>query len=465
MRIPIDPAADVASDNPSGVKITTGGVFRFWYQIQESTSVGTGVLYGYPSGLGAAQEGAPCTSIPAYCFPNPLDPTTPWQRVQDGGTCTGDISITPGQIYANSAGSITVNLSSPNDFHARPRNNTTSDQPGNGIKATFRLANWGSALFSSPAWTPICTDVVGVAGTITPTSQFDATCTWSVPDPCAFKPLDDLCGPTSGSKNIDQCVLVDLASGPGGGPYHFSPQSAWRNMLFTGASTIKKVAELDTRGQKPLAVPAPNRDLYVYVDVKNMPAKRSPEDPPIDLEKLSGESRERLSGLKIQIPRAGGIGREAASAIANALAAGQLSLDEVAAVMPTFLAHVWYDTGRTMVGPAGATLKILEPQPSFGLFVWHDGDLHGWRHRFEGSTITELEPNYYRISAPTDGTVKVTTTVTACERPDCREPGTEPGTGTEPTPKPSGFSKWWIVLLVILGLALLIFIVIKENGP
>jgi hypothetical protein len=133
--------------------------------------------------------------------------------------------------------------------------------------------------------------------------------------------------------------------------------------------------------------------------------------------------------------------------------------------MPTFMAHVWYDTGRTMVGPAGATLKILEPQPSFGLFVWHDGDLHGWRHRFEGSTITELEPNYYRISAPTDGTVKATATVTACEQPDCGEPGTEPGTGTEPTPKPSGFSKWWIVLLIILGLALLIFIIVKENGP
>jgi hypothetical protein len=466
VRIPIDPAADVAVDNPTGVKITTGGVFRFWYQMQEESAVNTAVLYGWPSGLPVAEDVASptCTGIPPYCFPDPLDATNPWLRVTDGATCDGDIALQPGQIYANTPGSITVNLTGANHFHARPLNNTTGVQPGNAVKATYRLANWGSTLFDSPEWTPICTDVVGTAGSIAAGSQFDIDCSYTVPDSCPYKPAGDPCGATAGTKNVDQCILVDLGSAPGSGPYFFSPQSAWQNMLFNGASTVKKVAHLDMRGQKPLPAPAPNRDLYVYIATNNLPAKRSPKDPPIDLQRLSGQAREQLAKLKIQLPEVGGIGKVAAAAIAEAFGRGALSFEDVSALMPTYAAYVWYDTGKTMQGSGGAMLKRLEPQPGFGTFLWHDGDLHGWRHQFEGSTITEIAPSYFRISAPTDGVVKANVTISACERENCDDlkPPTQPPT-QPPTTPPTHESGWKLWLLLIVLLFLLMFLLRKKK--
>ena len=50
-----------------------------------------------------------------------------------------------------------------------------------------------------------------------------------------------------------------LASAPGGGPYFFSPQSAWQNMLFTGASRIVKTAVVDIKGLAPIAGGGPAR--------------------------------------------------------------------------------------------------------------------------------------------------------------------------------------------------------------
>jgi hypothetical protein len=103
MRIPIDGAADVAVNDPTGVQITTGGVFRFWYQIQDGMSLGTTVAYGWPEGASVAQEGPPCTAIPPVCFPDPMDVTNPWNRVQDGTTCNGDIGFQPGQPGSSQA--------------------------------------------------------------------------------------------------------------------------------------------------------------------------------------------------------------------------------------------------------------------------------------------------------------------------------------------------------------------------
>jgi hypothetical protein len=479
LRIPIKSAsaagaaADVTSDNPAGIRITPGGDFRFWYQIQSSTALNTAVLYTMPAGTGLAESeledaSTTCTSITGICFPDPLDGTTPWFQMHDGGSCVGDISLNADQIYANSPGSITVNLgagSQPNHFHARPTNNTTSNKSGDGIRGTFRLANWGSALFDSPAWEKICTDVVGNSGTITPTSQYDIDCSYTVSDPCPYKAVGDGCG--TGTKNPDQCVLVDLSAAPTSGPFFFSPQSAWQNMLFNGASTVKKVATLDTRGELALPAPQPKRDLYVYIHTQNLPEKRSPKDPPLDPKKLTGQVREQLAKLNIRLPEVGSIGKDAAAQIASAYARGALSFEEVSALMPTYAAYVFYDTGKTVDGKGGVKLKRLEPQPGFGMFLWHDGDLNGWRHKFGDSTITELAPNYYKVSAPTDGVVDVPVTVTACEKPDCsdaRPPGptTPPGTVTPPPPK----HHWlWLLLFIVAVVILIVLLRPKKPKP
>jgi hypothetical protein len=472
LRIPIKDAsaagaaADVTSDDPAGIRITPGGAFRFWYQVQSSTALNTAVLYTMPAGTSLAESelsapSATCTSITGICFPNPLDATTPWFQLQDGASCVGDISLNAGQIYANSPGSITVNLGSgsqPNHFHATPTNNTSSNKSGDAIRATFRLANWGSALFDSPAWEKICTDVQGNVGTITPTHQFDIDCAYTVADPCAYRAVGDGCG--TGAKNPDQCILVDLASAPTSGPFFFSPQSAWQNMMFNGASTVRKVATLDTRGELALAVPAPRRDLYVYIHTDNMPAKRSPKDPPLDPKKLTGKVREALSRFDIRLPEVGAIGKEAAAQIAGAYARGALSFEETSALMPTYAAYVFYDTGETIGGPHGTKLKRLAPQPGFGMFLWHDGDLNGWRHRFGDSTITELAPNYYKVSAPTDGVVNVPITVTACEKPDCADASTPQ---PEPIHPPPSHGWWWLLLLA--AVVILVLILRSRKGP
>jgi hypothetical protein len=420
MRIPIDPAADVTADDPTGVKITAGGVYRFWYQVQDGLSLGTLAAYGWPEATSVASEtNPPCSAIPPLCFPDPMDVTNPWNRVNDlgGSPCNGDIGLQPGSIYANAIGSIEVNLTSPNIFHARPTNFTLIPQSGNAIKANFRIANWGSAVGVSPDWLTICPNQVGNVGSIGNMDRFDIECSWTVPNPCDFVPPGtNGCGVGSGSRTTDQCMLVDLASAAGSGPFLFSPQSAWQNMMFTGASRIVKPATLDIKALPPISGGGPNRDLYVYVQTRNMPERVMPNQPNPGIRLLSGAARDRLA--KLQLPTTGTISSKDAQRIATAANAGQLSFDDVQAIMPTYIAYVWHDTGKRL-GTGPSATKVLEPQPSFGMFTWHDGNVNGWRYGFEGQNITQIAPNFYKISVPEGTSVRVTTLVTACQWPLC----------------------------------------------
>ncbi|HEY4184219.1 MAG TPA: hypothetical protein VGP07_04085 [Polyangia bacterium] len=425
MHIPIDPAADVASDNPTGVKLTTGGKFRFWYQIQNGMTLGTSAVYGWPDGVAVASEGnPPCTSITGICLPDPSDPTTPWNEIQDGGSCHGDIGLQPGHIFNNTSGSIEVSLSAVNHFHAQPTNFLTSAQSGDAIQGTFRIANWGSAVGVSPGFLPICTNQIsGPAATPVPGSgNFDIACDWTVPNPCDFKPSGDPCGPSAGSRTTDQCLLVDVAASPHNGPYLFSPASAWQNMMFTGASRVEKTAFLDLRALPALPGGNPNRDLYVYIKASNLPETApTAERAPIPARPPTGRTNDgpaREKAAPIELPKRGAIGRQTAQVIAEALSAGRLSFDEAQAVMPTYVAYVWHDSGKVL-GTGGSATKLLDGQPSFGMFVWHDGDLNGWRHSFEGRNVTPLGPNFFKVSVPEGGTARVTARVTACQLPLC----------------------------------------------
>jgi hypothetical protein len=439
VRVPIDGAADVASDNPAGVKITTGGVYRFWYQSQNFLTLGTLAPYSWPE-TPVATEGPLCPSIPAYCFPNPEDVTVPWTRVQDGTTCTGDIGLAPSGMYVNTAGSNQVGLSGSNEFHAKPTNYMTAGVQNTSVKATFRIANWGSSIGSSPEWLPICTDQVGSAAVVGAGAQFDIPCSWTVPDPCAFKPAGDPCGASAGTRTVDQCLLVSLDSAGGGGPYFFSPDSAYRNMMFTGASRIEKTAMLDTKGLAPLAGGGTRRDLYVYVRTSNMPSRMGPSRPNPDLGRLPKPRQEALA--RLQLPKTGPVGQEDAKRIAAAAAAGQLSFDEVQALMPTYVAYVWHDTGKT-IGAGPGVLKVLGAQPAFGIFAWHDGGLNGWKSSFSGSDITQIGRNLYKVSAPEGGTIRVQVRITACEWPICAD---------------HYLSHWWLILISLILLLLFAFV-------
>jgi hypothetical protein len=94
--------------------------------------------------------------------------------------------------------------------------------------------------------------------------------------------------------------------------------------------------------------------------------------------------------------------------IQQALLEGKITLEHVERLMPTYAVFVWHDTGRTIQTEQGP-VKVMEPQPSFGLFLAHDGDLEGWEHRFEGAE--QVAENLYKITAEKDGVTRVTATI------------------------------------------------------
>jgi hypothetical protein len=85
LRMPVDANADVTADDPTGVKITSGGAYRLWYQVQESASINMSVFQGFPTGLPVAEDSmsATCDTIIPYCFPDPTDATNPWLRIAE----------------------------------------------------------------------------------------------------------------------------------------------------------------------------------------------------------------------------------------------------------------------------------------------------------------------------------------------------------------------------------------------
>jgi hypothetical protein len=91
--------------------------------------------------------------------------------------------------------------------------------------------------------------------------------------------------------------------------------------------------------------------------------------------------------------------------------------ERVASVYPTYEVHVYHDTGRTRT-EEGTTAKVLEPQAPFGYFVSHQGDLAGWKHGIqgEGFVLEEISPNFYHAKIPDNGSVKVKTKITTCEK-------------------------------------------------
>jgi hypothetical protein len=111
---------------------------------------------------------------------------------------------------------------------------------------------------------------------------------------------------------------------------------------------------------------------------------------------------------ELQLPSQGAIDVQSSLRIQRAVVEGLITLDQVELLMPTYTVFVWHDTGRTIQTETGI-VKVMEPQPSFGLFLAHDGELEGWDHRFEGAE--KIGENLYKITAETDGVTHVTATI------------------------------------------------------
>ena len=126
------------------------------------------------------------------------------------------------------------------------------------------------------------------------------------------------------------------------------------------------------------------------------------------------------------------------------LAAGKPSsptINQLAAIMPTYTVHSYYDTGQTIT-VRGKTHPLLLPLTSFGYFVQHDGSMEGWTDRLDGAQ--QIGPNLYKISVPNNGKAVIRTTITAVE--STYLPGTWP---------------WWLWLFLILLILFVLWLLLQ----
>jgi hypothetical protein len=227
VRVPIAPDADVSSDDSSGVHLTPAGRFRFFFQAQVLSNAEWLVHQSFPAGLPLAEEEASttCASIPPYCFPAVED----WFAFDDGASCAGPISLDPSALHLGSAGNDAVSLASTVELVVRPRNDTGAVQPGAGVAGSAWLSQYAPG-GGTPADVKLC-DLSGTGG-VEDGSSFELSCSFSVPDPCAYRAAGDPCGASAGSLDPEQMLRVELRSAQGGGPYVFSPVSATAQVRF-----------------------------------------------------------------------------------------------------------------------------------------------------------------------------------------------------------------------------------------
>jgi hypothetical protein len=332
--------------------------------------------------------------------------------VLKGATLTTDIEIikpTP----------MNMNPTSTNTFVATPKNNGVPIVDGQ-LKATFRIANWGTTAGLPPAddslWKTVGPGAVNsgaIAGGGTPV---DLKNVWSAPanDPIVAKYL-------SGELGTHQCVLVELTATQG--DLFFVNRSVYRNMNFVKASKVGEKAIVNVAGLPPVEPGAKTRTVYLYVHTVAMPPVIDrPTPPPAPwpnpLPKPNNRSvpvSAKQGPPKDPEPRIGVAaavnGRERRGIDDVAIERGRETNPE-RLTTPTYTVYAWHDTGKTL-RLNGVVMRIVEPQTSFGYYVSHEGPLYGWQYALKGAE--KIGPDFYKVAPPVGGSVDVFTEVEALE--------------------------------------------------
>jgi hypothetical protein len=369
-----------------------------------------------------------------------------------------------------------------NTFFASPTNGmTTAIAPG-GITATFRIADWGSVADPNAPWTTIpggqdvpSSIAIGAGATA---SNNTINFNWEVANTSSENWLTEF---QSGSKPAHQCMLVELAGGalstwvathafsagaqivdpngdlqaattagtsgtiqpsfsaivggttvdstvtwtnkgPAIGPgLTFLNNSVFRNMEFTHASEFSRDAAINIMGLKPLS--AAPRDVYLYVQTVNMPSVVNAE-------------WKRLYYGSFGTP-------DARNPEKTRGALTQMSSAQMDQILPAYRVYVFHDAGEK-ISIDSTDYHIVHAQSGFGYYVLPDEDVNYWVHGIKGAT--EIAPNYYRIAVPNNGVSHVTTTIAGLV--------TAPSTG--------GPLSWWLLVIVVLIIAYLVYRFLKK---
>jgi hypothetical protein len=411
--------ADIGS--ALGLSGALTGPFYMWYQIDIETA-STIVNYSWPAGttLGLNSTTAPCTSasvcavLPVSTFGN-VNPTSV-------ANCPTGISIDPMSIGTTvppvSGGipgtTVYSGTTHPTNTFVAELTNTDALNPltTNAVQGRFRISDWGSQIGMGGTWKDVATvgtpPGVAVNGVNSASAvEVALTCSNLTPTSTSIN-----CYQLPTGAPPDQCLLVELSQNNGSG-MRFVHDSARRNMDFVRASTFERSAEISLKGLAPLAGSPGTRDVYIYVRTLHLPAvtdgnHQPPVPPPVPPVEKGGDGKNREAAAT-----AG-----AAGAVNQGPPRYRMSTYErIASVTPTYEVHVYHDTGRTeTVG--GQTRHVLEPQAPFGYFVEHAGDLSGWKHALvgEGFVLDEISPNFYHAKIPDNGSVRVHTTISSCQK-------------------------------------------------
>lgn len=277
------------------------------------------------------------------------------------------------------------------------------------IRATFSLANWGSQIGQGSSWTPIPggTDVqfLNVNG--------DARFVWPTPTtdvgPNSFttklvrninKYLNHVWNNTLATvpeaRHPHQCVLVELFSDDNS--VVITRSSIYQNMNVTRASVAREPARISIEGLTPIG--AEPRDVYLYLQTFNMPKEVKDSDREGVLR--SFDLRQGMTAIQ-RTQLHGGEGEGPQS----------WEVEDIAAFYPTYIVHVYHDTGNKMTLENGRQVPILRPQTAFGHFVSHEGSLVGWETRLYGAE--KIADNFYRLRVPNNGAKYIETAIQARE--------------------------------------------------
>jgi hypothetical protein len=444
LKIPVSATATPANPT-SGLNLPTSGTFKFAQDMTVFSTVGGGLWT-------TKNFSWPDTTTPTDMDMGTYRPISTFGTVQLGGAgCATGVWIDSSRISVN--GGNQINVLSPNAFSATPVNGLSVPVPASNVAATFRIADWGAAhVGDTPSWrdVPGCTKVYSpAAGSVAAGGNFDIQCNWSVPaaEQCLYEatcPAGCPAGtPASSCRNPHQCVLVELHPNttpatvlPAG--FFFSRQSAYRNMNFIHASEFIESARLSvlpeakalplvvTASDAAKALPKPvvepkARDMYIYIRTTSMPAtmpKALPKQPPKAEVLKTFKDAKLVAALDKLGVREGKIDKAVASTLKEQMKLGTISHRDVAAVLPTYVAYVWQDTGRK-TKLKGKAVKILRAAPSFGYYVSHDGPLVGWKYGLTGTGISKIGPNLYKVSVPSKGGLSVRPWLSACEDAAC----------------------------------------------
>ena len=409
---------------------------------------------------------------------------------------SSDVGVWTGAAGSPSPGSLTNEIcaagacgSGNNTFRVTAHNVPNTLLSTWGLRARIRIADWGStvAYWNHGRWKDITVTPAGTSVFTAPGGSFTTANGWhtfTAPDGAGTSAvtIDYLCDRGANAycplledpSYFHQCMLVEL--GQPTPTLQFQRKAVYRNMNYADLSTKEAPAKISLEGLKKVLGEAKDRDVYLYVEGKNLPphgdkplwlptkdmaqARQFAEHPisvPQEPRRVPGKAP--IAG-KLPQPK-GAVAppapapqpqpkasaqQELAARIANSSAtfSNGLPLRHVLAmggdqlldaIWPTYRIRVYYDSGKTFT-TKGVKRPVLVPMVPFGYRLNHDGPFFGITHALEGMRGVELVPaggNWFKVRIASEGSVEVKTRISAEERP--KSGGTGPCPTCNPCPE------------------------------